>query len=187
MPVSQLEYSYFLFSSYLEDFAVQERRKQHNSQILPHKIAGRSAPGSKMYNPNSIGDNTQLIHQIQSDEVGQRLDRYLASILKNISRTGIQQLINDEQVFVNEKRSKPGYALRLNDEVRILQAIPSSQQKDFAPQVISLDVVYEDSDLLVINKAAGMVVHPAPGHHEDTLVNALLARYPELKGIGNDM
>ncbi len=136
-----------------------------------------------MYNPNSIGDNTQLIHQIQSDEVGQRLDRYLASILKNISRTGIQQLINDEQVFVNEKRSKPGYALRLNDEVRILQAIPSSQQKDFAPQVISLDVVYEDSDLLVINKAAGMVVHPAPGHHEDTLVNALLARYPELKGI----
>ncbi|GCF10810.1 RluA family pseudouridine synthase [Dictyobacter arantiisoli] len=125
---------------------------------------------------------------IQDEQVGTRLDRFLASQVENLSRSAIQQLIADGSVEINQKpATKPGYALRLNDQVRILNFIPSSAAKDIVPQDLPLDVVYEDADLVVLNKASGMVVHPAPGHYDDTLVNALLARYPELRDHKEDV
>lgn len=126
--------------------------------------------------------------RIQSqEEAGQRLDRYLASALNGVSRTRVQQLIADGAVLVNGSPSKAGYALRVGDTVQLSRAsLLKPQASNLKPLYQSLDIVYEDSDLLVVNKAAGMVVHPAPGHHEDTLVNALLAYCPELRAVGRN-
>jgi 23S rRNA pseudouridine1911/1915/1917 synthase len=121
------------------------------------------------------------ILSIQADEAGQRLDRYLVSILNDISRTAAHQLITDGAVLVNGRTSKPGYVLGSGDEVQLLSLKPKNWASIVKPQQLPLEVVYEDQDLLVVNKPAGMVVHPAPGHHEDTLVNALLARYPGIQ------
>lgn len=122
--------------------------------------------------------------QVPPEQVGQRLDRYLVPLLGNLSRTTIQHLIDDGAVLVNGRTSKSGYLLRDADQVQVLHTLPSSQQKTVGAQPLPLDIVYEDEDLLIVNKAAGMVVHPAPGHADDTLVNALLARYPELQADG---
>jgi 23S rRNA pseudouridine1911/1915/1917 synthase len=140
-----------------------------------------------MHNPDpSLPDNSRKWN-IQPDEAGQRLDRYLASQLEGISRTGVQHLISDGLVLVNGLTSKSGYALREGDEVRVLKLLPENQSGNLQPHRLPLDIVYEDRDLLVVNKAAGVVVHPAPGHHDDTLVNALLAYYPDLQEVGADL
>ena len=139
-----------------------------------------------MRKPDSSSSSETSTLRIGASETGQRLDRYLVSQSGEVSRTSIQQLIVDGAVLVNGRPSKPGYALRTGDEVQILASKPKDQASAARPQPIPLDVVYEDQDVLVVNKAAGMVVHPAPGHHDDTLVNALLARYPDLqKGTEN--
>jgi 23S rRNA pseudouridine1911/1915/1917 synthase len=120
---------------------------------------------------------------IQEEQVGTRLDRFLTSVLSGFSRTGVQQLITDGVVLVNGKAGRPGYALRLHDTVvAVLGTSPTSGASPQATPGLPLEIVYEDDDILIINKAAGMVVHPAPGHYDDTLVNALVARYPELQG-----
>ena len=139
-------------------------------------------------NKTSMTAHTPLKWTIDSEQVGMRLDRYLTQQLTELSRNAIQQLIGDGSVLVNGKPArKPGYALRLHDEVNVLNVVPSSAAKDVVPQEIPLDIIYEDEDLLVINKSAGMVVHPAPGHYDDTLVNALIARYPELRSHEEDI
>ncbi len=140
-----------------------------------------------MYNHNRTISTENQKWTIQLEQVGQRLDRYLTSVLSDVSRTASQQLIAEGAVIVNGKPGKPGYSLRENDEVEVLRTASSVVQRDLVQQALPLDIVYEDSDLLVINKAAGMVVHPAPGHYDDTLVNALLARYPELRSSEEDM
>src|SRR6266480_2449076 len=122
-----------------------------------------------------------LTLSIQAHEAGIRLDRYLTSILTGISRTTVQQLIMDGEVLVNGHTGKSGYTLRIGDEVQIMSLNMHNKAANIKPQSLPLDVLYEDKDLLVVNKAAGMVVHPAPGHHDDTLVNALLARYPDIQ------
>jgi len=124
---------------------------------------------------------------VQQENSGQRLDRFLASVLSNLSRTSIQQLIIDGAILVNRKRSKPGYVLRIGDQIIMGRVTPAIRSTTTKAQSLPLNIVYEDEDLLVLNKAAGVVVHPAPGHADDTLVNALLARYPELQGVGKDM
>lgn len=117
---------------------------------------------------------------IQADEAGLRLDRYLTIVLPGISRTTIQQLIKNGEVLVNERASKSGYTLRIGDKVQIMSLNMHDKAINIMPRSLPLDIVYEDKDLLVVNKAAGMVVHPAPGHHDDTLVNALIARFPDI-------
>ncbi len=134
-----------------------------------------------MQSPDKTHDEN--VWKINEEQAGQRLDRYLATILKNVSRTTIQQMITEGVVLVNGRASKPGYALRAGDEVQLLQIVTRPYTGTASPQPLPLDVIYEDSDLLVVNKAAGMVVHPAPGHSDDTLVNALLAYYPDLQGV----
>lgn len=128
----------------------------------------------------------ERIFSIQPGEAGQRLDRYLVSILSDVSRTSVHQLIADGAILVNGRTSKPGYTVRNGDEILVIMRISKPQSSNPKPQILPLDIVYEDNDLLVVNKAAGMVVHPAPGHSDYTLVNALLAHNPNLQGVEGD-
>jgi 23S rRNA pseudouridine1911/1915/1917 synthase len=134
-----------------------------------------------MHKINSESTQEMRVLSIQVEEVGLRLDRYLTSILTGISRTAIQQRIIDGEVLVNGHSGKSGYALRLADQVQVLSLNTHNQAINIMPQALPLDIVYEDKDVLVVNKAAGMVVHPAPGHRDDTLVNALIAHYPDIQ------
>ncbi len=117
--------------------------------------------------------------------VGLRLDRYLADIWSEISRTGIQDMIRQGQISVNGKVGKSGYRLREGDCIEMPVA-PIFGVKEETPQPldIDLDIVYEDVSFMVVNKPAGLVVHPGAGHHDDTLVNALIARVPSLQEVG---
>lgn len=110
-------------------------------------------------------------------EDGQRLDRVLAMLVPEFSRNHLSQLVEQGAVQVNGRQvTKPAYKVRLGDSGQIqLQATPQSQA--FRPENIPLTPVYEDEHLLVLNKPAGLVVHPAPGHWSGTLLNGLLARY----------
>ena len=109
------------------------------------------------------------------DKEGFRLDKYLASESK-YSRSKIQKLIKDEKILVNEKVVNNNYKVNLEDEICILDN-SELEEIDIKPSNLEVDVIYEDDDLLVINKKSGMVTHPAPGNYEDTLVNALMGKY----------
>ncbi|HEU5382812.1 MAG TPA: RluA family pseudouridine synthase [Ktedonobacteraceae bacterium] len=138
-----------------------------------------------MHNPESSSALRQVL-TVEPTETGQRLDRYLTNILAELSRTHVQQLITEGAVLVNGRASKAGYALRTGDEIQVDPGSASGPASQVKPRSLPLDIVYEDTDLLIVNKAPGMVVHPAPGHTEDTLVNALLAYYPELQASDTD-
>ena len=101
-----------------------------------------------------------------------RLDKYLAEQFPEQTRSYLQKLIKESQVLVNGKTVKSGYQLSIGDEVSV--TIPEQKELDVEPQKMDLDIVYEDEDVILINKPKGMVVHPAPGHTTDTLVNGLL-------------
>lgn len=116
-----------------------------------------------------------------SDYIGLRLDKVLVLELKDRSREFIMRLIDDKQVFVNGKNVKNSYRVKENDEVTI--NIPEAKNLDATPQDIPLDIVYEDDDIIVINKPRDLVVHPSNGHEDGTLVNALLAHCTNLSGI----
>jgi 23S rRNA pseudouridine1911/1915/1917 synthase len=114
---------------------------------------------------------------------GERLDRYLSQELSDLSRSRIQQLIEQGNVQLNGKfcTSKK---INVKSGDRIILEIPEAQPLELQAEDIPLDILYEDDQLLILNKPAGLVVHPAPGHPDGTLVNALLAHCPNLPGIG---
>lgn len=107
-----------------------------------------------------------------AEDEEQRIDRYLASQMDTLSRSYLQKILKSGGVLVNGTAVKPNYRIRENDYIRI--SIPEDQEPDIRPENIPLDILYEDDDLLVVNKPKGMVVHPAAGHYEHTLVNALM-------------
>jgi len=109
---------------------------------------------------------------------GERLDRYLSGQLGGLSRSHIQRLIAQGQVTVNGAVVKPGHILRPGEEVRVI--LPAPAPATLEAEAIPLNIVYEDHDLLVVDKPPGLTVHPAPGHPAHTLVNAILARCPDL-------
>jgi 23S rRNA pseudouridine1911/1915/1917 synthase len=115
-------------------------------------------------------------------DVHGRLDHFLSRQLPMHSRAYLQQLIEREQILVDGRAVKSGYRLRAGN--RITVTLPPPQPSNTVPEHIPLDVLYEDTHLLVINKPAGMVVHPSPGNTTGTLVNALLAHCTQLSGIG---
>ena len=116
-------------------------------------------------------------------ETTDRLDRYLAQHLSDLSRSRLQQLIEQGLVQVNANVCTSKKAtVKAGDRIQI--DIPAVQPLELKAEEIPLDILYEDDQLLIINKPAGLVVHPAPGHSEGTLVNALLAHCPNLPGIG---
>lgn len=120
------------------------------------------------------------------DEDKQRLDKYMANKQKELSRAMIQKLLIDGQILVNGKIEKASYIVQKGDNITI--NIPEAKQTDLKEQDIPLNIVYEDDDILVINKPKGMVVHPAPGNPDGTLVNAVMAHCKgNLSGIGGEL
>ena len=119
-----------------------------------------------------------------NEETGasERLDVFVAAAVEDLTRSGAQKLIKSGKITVNGNIEKANYPLRVGDVVAV--RIPPPEPTDIIAEDIPLDVVYEDSDLIVINKARGMTVHPAPGHGSGTLVNAVLGRCEELSGVG---
>jgi 23S rRNA pseudouridine1911/1915/1917 synthase len=111
-----------------------------------------------------------------------RLDQFLARALPKFSRSRLQTLIRNKNVTLNGSPARPRDLVRAGDQVEVNE--PPPEKIDNLPEAIPLDVLYQDDDLIVINKPAGMVVHPGAGQHEHTLVNALLFRFPKLSGIG---
>lgn len=113
-----------------------------------------------------------VIDELNNEYVGLRIDKFLSASLSDYSRSYIQKLLDDNQILVNEMACKSNYKLRNGDIIDI--SIPEAVELEIEPEDISLDIVYEDSDIIIVNKPKGMVVHPAPGHTSGTLVNALM-------------
>lgn len=123
---------------------------------------------------------------IIENENGMRIDKYLAEMSAGLSRSHIQKLIKEEDILVNDKPVKANYRLISGDHVNI--NIPDPKEPDIAAEDIPLDILYEDEDVIVINKPKQMVVHPAPGHYTGTLVNALMYHCRnDLSGINGDL
>ena len=115
---------------------------------------------------------------------GSRLDKYLSENT-DLSRSFLQDMIKDQKVLVNNNIAKSSYKVILGDEISLF--IPDLEELDVIPQNIPLDILYEDEDIIVINKAKGMVVHPSCGHPDGTLVNALLYHCHDLSGINGKL
>lgn len=118
------------------------------------------------------------------EDVSGRIDKYLTGRMGDVSRSEVQRYIADGQVTVNGELAKASYKVQRGD--RIVVFVPAPMEQDLVAELIPLDVVFEDEHLLVVNKPPDMVVHPAPGHAGGTLVNALLARVPELASAGGE-
>ncbi len=131
------------------------------------------------------------MEQFQEFEVGfeeaeERLDKYLAGIYEHQSRSFFQKLIKDGQVLVNGTAQKASYLVSPEDTIAV--TIPAAQEVEILPENIPLDILYEDEDVLIVNKPKGMVVHPSAGHFTETLVNAVLYHCKDsLSGINGEI
>ena len=123
---------------------------------------------------------------INEEQQGKRVDGVISAYATELSRNTVQRLIEEEQIKVNGNKIKPSYKTNLNDIIDI--NIPKAKEIDLKPQNIPLEVLYEDNDIIVINKPKGMVVHPANGNPDGTLVNAIMAKCKDsLSGIGGEI
>ncbi len=127
-------------------------------------------------------DQSAFTILVDPPDSGKRLDQYIASCISDCSRSVATHLIRSGTIRVQGLVKKPGYRVKAGDE--ICGRIPPPTPVLFEPEPIPIDILHEDDDIIVINKHPGLVVHPAPGHHSGTLVNALLYHCPKLKGIG---
>lgn len=121
-------------------------------------------------------------HVVKEEEKNSRVDRLLRQLIANTSRNQIQKMIEDGLITVNQQTIKSNYKCQIDDE--IVLEIPVKQEVKIEPENISLDIMYEDNDLLVLNKRKGMVVHPTADHQHGTLVNALLYHTDQLSTRG---
>jgi 23S rRNA pseudouridine1911/1915/1917 synthase len=124
-----------------------------------------------------------FVFRVAPEDAGTRLDAYLAARIEGWSRARLQRLIESEDVLVNASASKPSYKLRENDEVEV--ELIATVSASFAPEAIPIEIVYEDESLVVVNKPAGLVVHPAAGIQTGTLANALAYHFQQLPDRGN--
>ncbi len=128
------------------------------------------------------GPNQRI--ELTLDAIDERLDRALTAAVPELSRMQWQRLIREGLVTVDGERARPSY--RIQGGETLVALVPEVVEASVQPEDIPLDVRYEDSDLIVVNKPAGMVVHPSLGHDGGTLVNALLAHCPDLGGVGGE-
>ena len=120
------------------------------------------------------------------ENVGKRIDSFIPMVQEDISRSMVQKLIEQKNIKVNGKETKHSYKLKLNDEIEIF--VPEAKEINLKAQDIPLNVIYEDNDIIVINKPKGMVVHPANGNPDGTLVNAVMNKCKDsLSGIGGEI
>ena len=126
------------------------------------------------------------MEKIVVDEDNVRLDAYIAKKCSDISRTTVQRLVNEGNVLVNGDIKKISYKVQVGDEIEI--NVPEAQEIDLKPENIPIEVMYEDNDIIVVNKPKGLVVHPANGNPDGTLVNAIMALCKDsLSGIGGEI
>lgn len=118
---------------------------------------------------------------VSEESEGERVDKYLTMLMDSLSRSYLQKLLKESHVTVGGQPVKANYRIKTEDAVRVL--LPPLITPDILPENIPLEVLYEDEDVIVVNKPKGMVVHPAPGHYSGTLVNALLYHCHNLSGI----
>ncbi len=123
--------------------------------------------------------------ELTVDRSGERLDSFLTRRCPDLSRNQVHRLIAEELVTVSNRQVKPSLRLARGDQV--IARIQPPQPLQLAPETIPLTIIYQDDDIIVIDKPAGLVVHPAPGHPSGTLVNAILALCPDLTGIGGTL
>jgi 23S rRNA pseudouridine1911/1915/1917 synthase len=114
-----------------------------------------------------------------------RLDAIVAAHLPDCSRSLAANLIGNHKILVDNQPKKPGYRVKFGEQIH--GRIPAPEAVEYKPESIPLDILYQDNDVVVLNKPAGLVVHPAPGHASGTLVNALLHHCPDLGGIGGEI
>ena len=125
-------------------------------------------------------------YTVEKEESGIRIDRYLAEKDSGLSRAFLQKLLKEGQITVGEKAAKSNYKVRENDRIHL--EIPDSSEPDIVPEDIPLDILYEDDDVLIVNKPKGMVVHPSAGHYSGTLVNAIMYHCKDsLSGINGQI
>ena len=124
-------------------------------------------------------------HEFQVAVDESRLDQYLAKQDTGLTRSQLQKLISEGQVLVNGGVAKPSNKVRAGDQVKL--SVPPPRPTQLVAQDIPVTVVYQDENLVVIDKPAGLAVHPGPGHPDQTLVNALLAMCPDIQGIGGEI
>ena len=130
--------------------------------------------------------NEKELFTVTAEEAGQRLDGFLAEAMEELSRSRIQNLCEAGQTVVNGKTAKKNQKLKAGDTIEV--EVPAPAPTEIIPQDIPLDIVYEDDSVLVINKPKGMVVHPAPGHPDGTVVNAVMFHCgARLSGIGGEL
>ncbi|OLB00474.1 MAG: RNA pseudouridine synthase [Verrucomicrobia bacterium 13_2_20CM_54_12] len=127
-------------------------------------------------------DSTPIELLVSANEAKLRLDQFMAKRLPEFSRSRLQQLIRDGFVRLNDSTSRPRQIVRGGDKIELTE--PPLEKIEMLPEVIPLEILFEDDDLIVINKSPGLVVHPGAGHREHTLVNALLNHCATLSGIG---
>src|SRR5437867_4728100 len=127
-------------------------------------------------------DSTPIELLVSANEAKLRLDQFMAKRLPEFSRSRLQQLIRDGFVLLNNSTSRPRQIVRGGDKVEVIE--PPLEKIEALPEPIPLEILFEDNDLIVVNKPAGLVVHPGAGHPEHTLVNALLNHCSTLSGIG---
>ena len=127
---------------------------------------------------------SKLIINVSDEETGERIDSFLSG-KTDFTRTRIQQLIKERNIMVNGKATKSSYKIEKDDEIGI--EVPEAETTEIKPENIDIDIVYEDSYIAVINKQAGLVVHPAHGHYSGTLVNAILYHIKDLSGINGEI
>ena len=121
--------------------------------------------------------------KIEQENANLRLDKAIANEYPDLSRTNIQRLIEENKVWVNKKNQKASYKVSIEDKIEIEEV--EAQEIELKPQDIPLDIVYEDNDIIVVNKQKGLVVHPANGNQDGTLVNGIMAICKDtLSGIG---
>lgn len=124
--------------------------------------------------------------KVNDENVGKRIDSFIPMVQEDISRSMVQKLIEQKNIKVNGKETKHSYKLKLNDEIEIF--VPEAKEINLKAQDIPLNVIYEDNDIIVINKPKGMVVHPANGNPDGTLVNAVMNKCKDsLSGIGGEI
>ena len=126
------------------------------------------------------------IFEVMEEQEGERLDKYLSIIYPDFSRSFFQKLIKDSAILVNDKAEKASYTVKMEDVVTI--HFPDAVQTTIEPEDIPLDIIYEDDDLLIVNKPKGMVVHPSAGHYSGTLVNGIMYHCKDsLSGINGEI
>lgn len=126
-----------------------------------------------------------MLFVVDDKSIGSRLDIYLSNNLKDYTRSYIKKLIDEKEILVNDKTVKSGYLVKLNDKVTFNEINPVLT--DIQPKKLDIDILYEDDDVIIVNKAKGMTVHPGSGNYTDTLVNGLLYSHKDNLSSINDV